>query len=97
LTVALLQPGLDLRDWHAAGAVSDPGLAVARGHQANCLADLTFPPMANADNERLAEHLWRHLGEWFIFLRVPGLDATNWREELAMVSARQITLAIGSM
>jgi transposase len=81
---ALLQAGLDLRDRHVAGKVSSHGLAVARGHLANRLADLAFPPKANADNERLAAHLWRHLDEWFTFLRVPGLDATNWRAELAI-------------
>lgn len=51
---------------------------------ANRLADLAFPPKANPANERLAEHLWRHLDEWFACLRVPGLDATNWRAELAI-------------
>jgi transposase len=80
----LLQAGLDLRDRHAAAEVSDHGLAVATGHLDNRLADLAFPPKANPANERLAEHLWRHLDEWFTFLRVPGLDATNWRAELAI-------------
>ena len=28
--------------------------------------------------------MWRHLDEWFAFIRVPGLDATNWRAELAI-------------
>jgi transposase len=53
-------------------------------HVADRLADLAFPPKANPANERLAEHLWRHFDEWFTFLRVPGLDATNWRAELAI-------------
>jgi transposase len=35
-------------------------------------------------NERLAKHLWWHLDEWFTFLRVLGLNATNWRAELAI-------------
>jgi transposase len=80
----LLQAGLDLRDRHAAGQVSDHGLAVARGRLAWRLSDLVFPPKTNPANERLAEHLWRHLDDWFTFLRVPGLDATNWRAELAI-------------
>jgi transposase len=81
---ALLQAGLDLRDRHAAGEISDHGVAVARGHLINRLADLALPTKANRANERLAAHLWRHLEEWFTFLRVPGLDATNWRAELAI-------------
>ncbi|HKB39175.1 MAG TPA: transposase, partial [Gemmataceae bacterium] len=34
--------------------------------------------------ERLAQHLWAHRGGLFTFLREPGLDATNWRAELAI-------------
>src|SRR5262249_37231732 len=45
---------------------------------------LIFPPKANAANERLAQHLWAHRGDLFTFLRQPGLDATNWRAELAI-------------
>jgi transposase len=39
---------------------------------------------ANATNERLAQHLWTHRDDLFTFLREPGLDATNWRAELAI-------------
>jgi transposase len=39
---------------------------------------------ANAANERLAQHLWAHRDGLFTFLRQPGLDATNWRAELAI-------------
>ena len=81
---ALLRAGLDLRDRHAAGQVSDHGLAVARGHLENELADRVFPTKTNAANERLAQHLWAHRDAWFTFLRQPGLDATNWRAELAI-------------
>jgi hypothetical protein len=35
-------------------------------------------------NERLAQHLWAHRDALFTFLRQPGLDATNWRAELAI-------------
>jgi hypothetical protein len=31
----------------------------------------------------LAQHLWTHRDALFTFLRQPGLDATNWRTELA--------------
>jgi transposase len=80
----LLRAGLDLRERHAAGEISTHGLAVARGHLENELAAATFPPKTNAANERLAQHLWNHRDDLFTFLRRPGLDATNWRAELAI-------------
>jgi transposase len=80
----LLRAGLDLRDRHAAGEISRHGLAVASGRLENRLYDLIFPPKTNAANERLAQHLWAHRGDLFTFLRQPGLDATNWRAELAI-------------
>jgi transposase len=80
----LLRTGLDLRDRHAAGEISRHGLAVARGRLENQLTDLIFPPKANAANERLAQHLWAHRDDLFTFLGEPGLDATNWRAELAI-------------
>jgi transposase len=80
----LLRAGLDLRDRHAAGEVSRHGMAVARGRLENQLSDLIFPCKTNAANERLAQHLWAHRDDLFTFLRQPGLDATNWRAELAI-------------
>jgi transposase len=80
----LLRAGLDLRDRHAAGEISQHGLAVARGRLESQLSGLIFPPKTNAANERLAQHLWAHRDDLFTFLRQPGLDATNWRAELAI-------------
>jgi transposase len=80
----LLRTGLDLRDRYAAGEISRHGLAVAGGRLENQLSDLVFPPKTNAANERLAQHLWAHRDDLFTFLRQPGLDATNWRAELAI-------------
>ncbi len=80
----LLLAALGLRDRHAAGQVSDHGLAVARGRLDNELADAIFPLKSNAANERLAQHLWNHRDQLLTFLHVPGLDATNWRAELAI-------------
>jgi transposase len=80
----LLRTGLCLRDRHAAGEISRHGLAVACGRLENQLSDLVFPPKTNAANERLAQHLWAHRGDLFTFLHQPGLDATNWRAELAI-------------
>jgi transposase len=76
--------GLDLRDRHAAGEISRHGLAVARGRLEYQLSELVFPPKTNAANERLAQYLWAHRDVLFTFLREPGLDATNWRAELAI-------------
>src|SRR5437660_409273 len=80
----LLRAGLDLRDRHASGKISRHGLAVACGRLENHLSGLIFPPKTNAANERLAQHVWAHRGDLFTFLRQPGLDATNWRAELAI-------------
>jgi transposase len=80
----LLRTGLDLRDRHAVGEIRRHGLVVAYGRLENQLFDLIFPPKTNAANERLAQHLWAHRDDLFIFLRQPGLDATNWRAELAI-------------
>src|SRR5262249_36203478 len=80
----LLRAGLGLRDRHTAGQISTHGLAVAPGRLESRLTELIFPPKANAANERLAQHLWAHRDDLFTFLRQPGLDATNWRAELAI-------------
>jgi transposase len=80
----LLRQGLALRDRHVLGEVSNHGLAVARGRLQNALEQLVFPPKNNSTNERLAQHLWNHIAEFFTFLYVDGLDATNWRAEQAM-------------
>jgi transposase len=71
--------GLSVRDFCAR-----QGLAVACGRLENKLTDLILPPKTNAANERLAQHTWAHRDELFTFLRQPGLDATNWRAELAI-------------
>jgi transposase len=81
---ALLRAGLDLRDRHATGEISRHGLAVARRRLENQMSDLILPPKTNAANERLSQHLWTHRAALFTFLRQPGLDATNWRAELAI-------------
>lgn len=80
----LLQDALDLRDRHANGQLSNHGLAVCRGRLNNELLDAIYPPKTNAANERLAQHLWNHRDDLLTFLKHPGVDATNWRGELAM-------------
>jgi transposase len=80
----LLQAALRLRDRHGSGEVSAWGLAIARSRLANQLDDLVGSFKTNRANECFAKHLWNHLDQLFTFLEVPGLDATNWRAELAM-------------
>jgi len=81
---ALLHHALDLRDRHAAGQLSAHGLAVCRGRLSNQLLDAIYPPKTYPANERLAHHLWKHYDDLLTFLKHPGLDATNWRAELAI-------------
>ena len=38
----------------------------------------------DAANETSAQYLWNHRDDLFTFLHQPGLDATNWRAELAI-------------
>jgi transposase len=80
----LLRAGLGLRERYAAGEISRHGLAVACGRLENPISGLIFPPKTNTANERLAQHLWAHRDDLFRFLRQVGLDATNWRAELAI-------------
>jgi transposase len=80
----LLRAELDLRDRHAAGEISRHGLAVAHGRLEKQLSELIFPPNMSAAKARSAQHLWNHRDELLTFLRQPGLDATNWRAELAI-------------
>ncbi len=80
----LLYHALDLRDRHAAGQLSEHGLAVCRGRLNHELLDAIYPTKTNSANERLAQHLWNHRDDLLTFLKYPGMDATNWRGELAM-------------
>lgn len=48
------------------------------------LSVLTFPPRANAENERFAKHLYNHAASWFMFLLDPTTPATNHRAEQAL-------------
>ena len=81
---ATLQQALRLRDRHAAGTISEHGVAVARGHLlSRVLMALdhagTLPAM-----QRFAAHLRVELPALFSFLFDPTVDATNWRAEQAL-------------
>lgn len=82
--IELLRAALELRDRRAAGDITPHGLAVMRGRIRNQLCDLVWPTKTNLANERLAQHLWNYLDQFFTFLAIPGVDATNWRAEHAL-------------
>ena len=86
----LLGDALALRDRRDAGQLSAHGLAVAIGRLASRLDALLCWTRTHADNERLAKHLDNHCDELFTFLKVPGIDATNYRAERAMRLAATI-------
>jgi len=89
----VLRDGLALRDRRDAQAISEHGLAVARGRLLTRLADLIATAPALPAAQRLAAHLTTELPAVFAFLWEPGIDATNWRAEQAIrpaVVARKI-------
>jgi transposase len=82
---AILQAALGTRDRYQNGGVSAHGLAVARGHYIERLAQL----LARTPSRRLAvrrfqQHLIVEFEAIFSFLFDPTLDATNWRAEHAL-------------
>jgi len=80
----LLQRALAVRDRHAAGTMSEHGMAVARGHLERQLARVLDQNTVLPDVQRFVTHLDREWGALFGFLRAPGVDATNWRAEQAI-------------
>jgi transposase len=80
----LLRDALRLRDRRDGGELSAHGLAVAIGRLKARLDRLLAWTRTNADNERLAKHLNNHSDELFTFLKVLGIDATNYRAEQAL-------------
>jgi transposase len=80
----LVQRGLRVRDrWHA-GAISDHGVAVARGHLCRRLETLIDQPRLTPIAQRFANHLSYEAPGFFSFLLDPAIDATNWRAEHAL-------------
>jgi transposase len=89
----VLTDGLALRDRRDAQAISDHGLAVARGRLLARLAGLIDAAPALPDTQRFAKHLATEFPAVFAFWWAPGIEATNWRAEQAIrpaVVARKI-------
>lgn len=80
----LLKDALVLRDRRDEGEISNKGLSIALGKLKKRLNKLLRFIRSDPDNERLAKHLSKHRNQLFTFLRIPGIDATNWRAEQAM-------------
>lgn len=81
----VLQAALATRDRYARRAMSDHGLAVARGRYVSRLGGLLARrPSRLADARRFATHLTAEFDAVFSFLFDPTLDATNWRAEHAL-------------
>jgi transposase len=82
---AILQAALATRDRYHAGAVSDHGLAVARGQYLERLGQLLArTPSRRLPVRRFQQHLIVEFDAIFSFLFEPTLDATNWRAEHAL-------------
>ena len=81
---AVLTDALALRDRREAQAITDQGLAVARGRLLARLGRLidTAPVLPAA--QRFAAHLDREFPAVLAFLWAPDVDATNWRAEHAI-------------
>ncbi len=92
---AVLQAGLDLRDRCNAGALSEHGMATARGRLTARLGRLIDAPPSLDDTERFAAHLATEFPAVFLFLWDPSLDATNWRAEQAIRPAVVIRKVCG--
>jgi transposase len=89
----LLQTGLELRDRHKRGGISEHGLSTATGKLQAKLDRMLETRRRNPANRRLARHLKHELLWLFTFLCCPGLDATNNAAERAirgMVIARKV-------
>lgn len=81
---ALLKEALAARDERDAGSL-DPGRAAAKADDLQrWMAKLVGPVKINRPNETFAKHLQANLRHLFTFLRVPDVDATNWRAEQAL-------------
>jgi len=89
----VLQTGLELRDRHERGEISEHGMRTATGKLEAKLDRMLETRRRNAANRRLARHL-EHEQIWmFTFLHCFGLDATNNAAERAirgMVIARKV-------
>jgi transposase len=81
---AILQEGLEIRDRRDAGEISASTAARKAGQLRQQLVELVEPTKTNPANERFAAHLFRQQRAVFTYLRIEGIDATNYRAEQAL-------------
>jgi transposase len=82
--IALLTGAIHLRNRHLAGEVTAAALAGARDDFEGRLLELVVVERAVPEYAVLANHLWEHFEEWFVFLSDPTVPATNWEAEQAV-------------
>ena len=80
----MLEHALWLRDAHHAGTLDAATLAAEAGRLEAQLDKLVAGRTCYPPNRRLLDHLARERGHLFTFLRIPGVQATNWRAEQAI-------------
>lgn len=80
----ILQQGLLVRDRRDAGEIVAGTAARKAGQLRKQLVKLTEPIKTNPANERFAAHLFRQQRHVFTYLRIEGIDATNYRAEQAL-------------
>jgi transposase len=80
----ILHEALEIRDRRDAGQIQPQTAARHARRLEKQMVKLTEYTRANAANERFAAHLFRNQHHLFTFLKVPGIDATNYRAEQAL-------------
>jgi transposase len=80
----ILREGLEVRDRRDGGEISARTAARKAGQLQKRMAKLTKPVKTNPDNERFSAHLFRQQLHLFTYLRLEGIDATNYRAEQAL-------------
>jgi transposase len=80
----ILQEGLEVRDRRDSGEISERTAKRKAGQLQERMVELTQPPKTNPANERFAAHLFRQQLRLFTYLRIQGIDATNYRAEQAL-------------
>mgnify|MGYP002624456310 CR=1 FL=1 len=82
--VELFGRALAVRDRFRSGQIGAQTMARRGLDLMEQLQHLTAHPKRNAANDRLRRHLLSHLGEWFLFLFDPRVEATSNRAERAI-------------
>ena len=82
--IELFQQALTARDKFLRRKQTRAGLRELADELTTKLRVLTCFRRANPDHERFAKHLERHATEFFTFLRLPNVEATNHRAEQAI-------------